>query len=497
MPGAQDIRVVYPIQDFDPKIGLAPITNNFAAGIDNFLSKGHAVNRITIIMMDGSPEGRHLGDFSITKSEFTALKSRSPDFFREMHSYVELDQGFSVELGLMQLAQSAKDVTIVREDIDQGVAISVSFKLERQKQNAWQKTPLDSIDMFEQLMANTVRTAFESDSKITRVLVRADIDEEDSRTDSTMIANYEMERDEFEAIIGRWDDLRYRIYDDINYTPIFLMDYATESTVLSMDFGRKTVVRLSYEPAYQSIGKTIGQLERDASEMIRYLFGKYSNVEEAELRFIAKVPAEKGKPTIDGVHEIVQDFLVVNAHKGVFTAMKTEGLTPQQVLYNFNTVWSAKALELSIRESLFQAKDYFRSIEFSAAHDEAIVVIDSCLLTNDMFYRPRVDAVQKQLAQGYKANLEDEVYRILEESAKKLIFDIHPPFLQSATFSLEAVFRDTTGHETEVRDLGGVTFGKEDIANYWFQTEDPSELEWVEEESDSLDIDNDEVLCQK
>ena len=101
------------------------------------------------------------------------------------------------------------------------------------------------------------------------------------------------------------------------------------------------------------------------------------------------------------------------------------------------------------------------------------------------------------IAQGYMgASVEDEVYNQMSIYAKKLIFDIHPPFLQTVEIQIERVFLDTTGNEIDVTPLGTLIFDKEDEANYWFQTEDPAELEWVIEIDEDLDIDDDEVLCQ-
>ncbi len=500
MPGQYDIGVAYPVQNFDPSEGTKQLSNNFAGIIDNFLSTPRDVRNIKIILLDGSNDGKQIGVFEISKDEFMLMKTKSASIYQGIGKYMKLEEQFQVEVNLLKYAQNAKDVKILRttDNSSNETMISVRFKLEKNTDSSgWQKTPMDDQKLFEELIANIVRTTFESDSAIKKVSIEADVTQKDDRwNQSTMIANYQIDRDEFDIILDKWDDLRYRIYDKINYTPIFLMDYVSDSTVLGMEFNKTTVANLYDEDDFESIDKTVAKVEKDAVTIIENLFDKYSLVNNIELHFKAKIPAEEGKVSPDGIHQIVPDFLVVKASRAAYGPLDIEKLTPEQILYNFDTTWSQKAPELKIRSDLFRKDDYFRKIEFNPAMDEADISIDSCLFLKDELIGPQVKAVIKQIKEGYDADLEEEIHDIIAEYSKKLIFNIHPPFLQSVTFNIERVYLDTTGNEIDVKELGSMTLLKQEEANYWFQTESPDELEWIIEDNDDLDIDNDEVLCQ-
>ncbi|MBN2458377.1 hypothetical protein JXB31_04580 [Candidatus Woesearchaeota archaeon] len=501
MPGQSDIEVLYPIQGIDPSLGTASITNAIASSLENYFKEERQVNNVKIIIRENTEQGRLIGTFEITKPELKKLQQGNPYIFDFMPRYLKLDEKFLVEINLMKYAKSAKDVTIERvfNETANKTTIEISFKLERGiTGNTAAQNPLDSISVFENLVANIVRTTFESDSNIDMVKLRADLAEPDSRwSQGTLLAEYGLGREKFSEIVEKWDNLRSMIYSEIEYAPIFLADYISESTVVSMDYNDTTTINLYNEERFESIDKSVARAEEDSAKIIKRMFDSYPELKRIDIVVKAKIPAKEGSPSPDGIHEIVHEFYKVSAGRSTYLGLDTEKLTDRQMLFNFEQTWDDKVSELEIITNLFASSSYYRGIVFGQGQSEATVTIDSCLFERDERLKQKISDVYEQISAGNTMFiLEDEIGEILREYSRKLVFDIHPPYLDKVTFGLERVFRDTTGNEADVKDLGSISFDREEDANYWFQTVDPNTLVWVEVDESTLDIANDEVLCQ-
>jgi hypothetical protein len=466
--------------------------------LDGFFKLPRTVDKVTIVVKDGAMDGPTIGTLAITQDQIKEIKKTQPMLYKELHRFFRLDDRYLMEMNLAGITKNLKDLMITRalNETTNLTTLQISFKLDPTKDARVRVTPLDSIALFEELIANVVKTAFESDANVYRVEIESDLLTFDPRwPDSARIASYSINRDEFATINEKWDNLRYKIYDEIDYAPIFLADFIADSTVVSMEYNESSVIYLFDEAAFKTIDTTVGAVEKDATTVISTLLDKYPLIQTVEVHMKAKVPAEEGRVSSDGIHEIIEDFLVVTADRATYGTLDKTKLSNQQFLFNFPVRWDRSAPDLKIRSDLFASKGYFRAIEFPAA-DEAVVTLDTCLFTVEPTFKGKITSTLIQIKDGRAVMLEDTVYGLLAGSARELIFDIHPPFLETITFNLQRVYRDTTGAETEVKDLGSVTWDKQPEANYWFQTVDPETLEWVQESSDSLDIADDEVLCQ-
>lgn len=494
--GTYNLEILYPVKDFDINVGITPIVNNFASVLENFYSTERNVENITIELRDGTVDGKKIGVFKISKREFIELKKQHPNVYKYIGKFMKLNEKLLVELNMRSFAKTAQDFKIERyyNETTNITTINVSFSIKRQE-NPLSSTPLTSISSFEDLITNVVKTTFETDSSIGEVIIEVDLANLDPRwNETTRVADFTITRDEFTQILEKWDNLKYKIYDKIHYTPIFFGDFISKSKIINMTYGDKISMNLYYEDDFENIDKTIAIVEEDASNLIVKMFKRYPSVQEIDLNFKVKVPAEEGEVSSDGIHFIENGFLIVHADRNTFESLNTEELNPKQIIYNFNPIYNDKANKLNIESNLFSKTNYFRKIDVSGT--DATIEIDSCLFLKDDFFGPRINAVKGIINQGLEANLEEEIRKITFEAAKKLIFELHPPYLETVTFDLKEVYRDTTGNEINVVDLGTISFEKEDKANYWFQTEDPSSLEWVIETDDNLDIDNSQILCQ-
>jgi len=468
--------------------------------VDIFLTKGYAVNTITIELYNNDI---YMGNILIETEEFLKIKASGLSIYSYVSRQLTLDQKIQVEMNIKSAAKSAKEIVIekIENTTTDETTIDIKFKLKSEPNLAyWQKAdhPLYSIDAFETLVSDLVKLTFEADESIDRVNVRSDADEMDARWNtSSMIGKFSMGRIEFEEIVDKWDDLRYIIYDEIEYSPIFLMDYKSQSTVTSLEFDDHTLIEAYYEDNFKSIDTTINLITKDCDEMISSIFDDYPDVTEVEIKFKAKVPAREGEISSDGIHSIVKDFVIINAQRDIYEQILTIELTPIQTMYNYEMIWQDRASELMIRDNMFTTPAYFREIEFSDGQSEVTLTIDSCLFEKDVNMKTYIAGVKKAVAKGNTdLSLEEEVYNQLFTHVRKLIFDFHPPFLDTVNIYIERVYLDTTGHEIDVTELGTLVFEKQEEAHYWFQTEHPDDLEWLIELEDELDIDDDEVLCQ-
>jgi len=495
--GMQNVKVNYQVEKFDTSTGTRILTNMFYNPVANTFKEMPNVDTIEIQIREKSTL---VGIFRINREELEQVQKAPGNAIDYFPKFLELDDKFMVEMNLKSIAQNAENVVIKRtfDEEDDSSIMNISFNLKRQQlTKSYQQNPLDDISIFENLIANIVKTTFETDEDISAVYVSADLSEYDPRWNSTKrIADFSMERPEFEEIVEKWDDLRYNIYDKIRYEPIFLADYKAQSTVVSMTFEDTADVQLYYDEEFKDIDTSMDIITTDAETLLEQFFNKY-DVKTVVLHFKVKVPAREDDVSSDGIHYIVDDFLVVTAYRNIYEGLDTEELAPIQTLYNFELEWNDRAPDMMIRANLFENSHNFRSIEFGSAQTEVTITLDSCIFLQDRQLRPKIQAVQRAISRDdYDKSLEDEVYDLMYESAKKLVFEIHPPFLETVTINLERVYRDTTGQEIDVKELGTITFDKEEEAMYWFQTENPQDLEWIIEADEDLDIDDDEVLCQ-
>jgi hypothetical protein len=498
-PGSFNVEVMYPVPNFDPSQGTKAYTNNYASKLQTFFNLDQNLDKVKIFMV--TAEGEKIGTLETSKQDFIDAARSGMDIYSYTSRNLELNRKFLVETRLTGISSEAQNIQIERgfNESRNTTALKVSFELKVDKYKPeWQKSATDDISLFENLVSSIVKTVFETDTDVDEVLVVAvKADEDDRWNQSSIIATYSMERGEFEEIVEKWDDLRYKIYDDIEYTPIYLMDYAATSNLVSMDYNKTTYISMYYDKDFETIDKTIDLITADAESMIVNIFENYELVNDIEIDFKVKVPAREGEISSDGIHSIIEDFVIIRAQRAVFDGLRTDELTPIQTIYNFDMEWHPRGPDLMIRSNLFQSSDFYRQIEFSSGMSEAEITLDSCIFQHDKYIKPRIAGIRRMIAQGSQySSLEDEIYNIIAEYAKKLIFDIHPPFLDTVTINIERVYLDTTGNEIDVTELGYVVFEKQDEANYWFQTEDPEDLEWIIELEDEIDIDDDEVLCQ-
>jgi len=498
MPGQLAAHVIYPYKDFNPASGTAFMSNFFARQLPAYFSSVQGVYNVEIEIREDTPNGKLIGTLRINRDEMGELNKNPGTINKMLQSYIELDSEYMVEMKLLTLAKNADKVKISREKgPDDENIIRIELVLDREKIENVPINVLQNHEMFEEMVASTVRTTFETDDNIDYVVLYISLNKEDPRWPGTEFANYTLDRESFEAIVAKWDDLRYKIFEDIVYEPIFLADFIAESTVTNFTGNDSMLINLYYDEKFKDIDDTVGLVTADAKNLIVRLFDSYPDTDEIELHFKAKVPAREGEVSSDGVHSIISDFLVVRADRYTYEDLQSDELTPMQFLYNFDMVWDDRGPDLVIRDNMWINTGYFRSIEFSDEQREAEIVLDSCLFTKDKMISGDIKTVRNAISRGnYDESVEDVVYNSLFDASRSLVFDHHPPFLETVTITIERVYRDTTGNEIDVTELGTVSFEKEADANYWFQTIDPDDLEWIFETEDSLDIDDDEVLCQ-
>jgi len=353
---------------------------------------------------------------------------------------------------------------------------------------------------FEDFTSRVIQRIFTEYSRVTELNIGLYSSEIDNRTSEniTLIANYSINRDEYNEINKNWDKLVIKIYDDIIYTPIFLMDFVAESEIEALEYGDSTTLYLYYPEAYEDFITTREVLYGDARNIIEYMFSKYDKVNTITVIFKAKIPATGA--SVDG-HQIIHDFVTISANSGDFDNLVAENLDNNQYMFNFDAVWHSSGLQLSISENLFESFDEytFREISFDNNNKDATIIIDSCHLLNSEIrdYNKIIDVYQKlQAEEETKTSLEEEVANAFYKVSRNTIYKIHPPFLETVVFGFERVHRDTTGNEIDVLDMGSISFEMQEGAFYWFQTLDSDELVWVEELDDDLDIDDDDDLCQ-
>jgi hypothetical protein len=497
-PGLSNIDVVYPYPNFNPQTSVDTMTNPIGNMMDGFFKTDRTVESVTITVRDTTVTGPVIGVFRITQPQFREAKKSNPVVYRALAPFFELDGSYLIQMNLNTVAKSAKDLSISRSvnETNNLTTVTVAFRLERKSDARVKNSPLDSINVFEELVSNIVKTTFETDQTIDDVVVSADVIGADERDNiSTHLADFKMSRPEFLVINERWDNLRYKIYDRISYAPLYLADYISLSAVLSIDYNDTTVIYLYDEDQFKNIDTTVAHVSTDIAALVKRFFASYPLIDSLEIHAKAKIPAVEGKVSPDGIHQIVEDFVVVSVDRSTFDTLEIDKLTNEQQLFNFETVWDRSVLDLKVRSDLFGAKTYFRSISFPQDND-AVIDLDSCVLVTDPLIKGKINMVIQQYKDGQMVSLEDEVYEVMGDTAKKLMYNIHPPYLESVTFNLMRVYRDTTGQEIEVKDLGSVTFVRQPDVNYWFQTLDPAEITWIEEGADSLDIADEEVLCQ-
>jgi len=500
-PGLNDIVATYPLKDFDVSRGTTSLTNGITGIVDVFLTKGYSVNTVKIDIYNNDV---YMGSILIEPEEFKKIKASGLSIYTYVKSQMKLDQKFQVEVNIKNYAGSAKDILVekINNATTNETIIDIKFKLKREPNLAdWQKKnhPLYHIKVFELLLSDLIKLTFESDEGIDRVRVRSDIDELDSRwNNSFLIGKYEMDRIAFEEIVEKWDDLRYNIFEDIEYSPIFLVDYIAVSNITAIEFGKNTVIDAYYIEKFKSIDVTMDLITTDIDNLIETIFNDYKEVEDITINFKAKVPAKEGDITSDGIHYIVKDFIVTKAQRDIYETIIFKELTPVQTMFNYDVTWHDRASELSIMDNMFTTPGYFRKIEFSDNQKDVSITMDSCIYERDALMKGYIQGVKRALVKDDNTvSLEDEIYTQTAEHIRKLIFDFHPPYIETVNFYIEMVYIDTTGHEIRVDELGTLVFEKQEEALYWFQTEHPDELEWIIEIEDNLDIDDDEVLCQQ
>ncbi len=472
--------------------------------IKNIYSSGVKINYITLRAVEQSqklvanPKGqlhlisqsndsvtREIAVVNITGDEFNALKETYEDPQYKIGEYITYHPFFLVELRLRTEKTGIKNL-IVGEVNDSGEAVT-----EIRYEPANVKTLGDKAGdklQFDENFANIIRYSFEAGPTISKIRLIAQTDYIDNRSseNTSTIAQFEETREDFEQIMDNWDSYRSRIIDQINYTPIFLLDMISDSTIENLELGPQTSVDAFYDRDYVRMTKTVDAIEQDAVNTIYALFDNYPYIDQVTLRYKAKLPADDTSISADGVHQIIHDAFVVTVSRSASKDVNRGKLSNKQILYNFHPKWDKKMMTQDIRANI--GSEYgtagiddanFRSIEMPS-DDEAVVDIDSCEIKDDYFRTIGKEICAKEC-----------VSQRLEKLGNRTMYQIHPPYLEKLTFKITSVYLDQSGHE-DTTDMGEMVFEKDPDTNYWLQTE--PDVKWYDL-SDDLSLDKDK-LCQ-
>jgi len=446
--------------------------------------------QLHIVSQSNDTFTREIAYINISRDEFEQLMELYEDPQFKIGEYVNYHPFFQVELKLKTQQVDIKNL-IVGEIVDNNTGEAITeIRYEPKNVNTLGTRDDDKIT-FEENFANIIRYSFEADPNIDRIRLIAQTDYIDNRSGipASTIASYESNREDFEAIMENWDNYRYRIYEQMDYTSIFLLDLLSSSTIQTLEFGEASSIEAFYDEEYNRITKTIDTIEEDAVELIYGLFGYFEEVETIKIDFKLKLPADDDSESADGVHQIIHDAMVLEVERIEAERVNTETLENKQILYNFNVQWDSenKIYEKNLAESLWEEiyrgtgvdLQNIRSIDIPN-EKEAIIEFNSCEFLEDCNKRKGKDTCG-----------EDCVYDRLITMGNKTIFQIHPPYLNTLTFKLSRVTLDLSGNE-EIEDFGEIVFEKDDNTNYWLQTEE--DIEWFEDD-DNLMIDCSD-MCQ-
>ncbi len=471
--------------------------------VRNIYASGAKVNYVTLKAVEQSqklvanPKGqlhlisqsndsmtREIAIVNITKEEFDTLKNTYEDPQYKIGDYITYHPFFLVELRLRTEKTGIKNL-IVGEVNDSGEDVT-EIRYEPSNVKTLGQKDGDKLG-FDENFANIIRYSFEAGPTIEKIRLIAQADYVDNRSteNTSTIAQYTETREDFEQIMDNWDSYRSRIIDHINYTPIFLLDMISESTIESLKLGPSTEVDAFYDKDYSKMTKTVDTIEQDAVDTIYALFDDYPYIQQVTLRYKAKLPAEEGSDSPDGTHQIIHDAYVVTVSRSAAQNVNRDKLSNKQVLYNFDQKWDQKMMIQDIRANI--GSEYGSGVEDSniisitmPSDDEAVVDLDSCEIKDD--YDKKVG----QESCGKKC-----VSDRLDKLGNRTMYQIHPPYLTKLTFKITSVYLDQSGHE-DTTDMGEMVFTKDPDTNYWLQT--ASDVRWYDLEND-LSLDKDK-LCQ-
>jgi len=431
---------------------------------------------------------REIAVANITKEEFDVLKETYEDPQYKMNEYITYHPFFLVELKLKTQKTGIKNL-IVGEVTDEELSEPITeIRYEPTNVKTLGDRSSDKLE-FEENFANIIRYSFEAGPTITsiRLIAQTDIIDTRSGENESTIDVYEATREEFEEIMDNWDNYRYKIFEQMDYTPIFLLDLISESRIEKLEFGPTTTIEGFYEKDYAKMTKTVDTLEADAIESLYTIFDYYPDTDEIIIRYKTKLPAEDDSESADGVHQIVHNAMMLTISRGNAFAVNREKLNNKQILYNFNPIWNQKMILKNIEANIGSEygskgieQKYFRSITMPS-DSEVIIEVDSCDFSDDYFRKKGDETCGDEC-------VEDRI----EKLGNRTMYKIHPPFLEEITFKVTSVFLDQAGQE-ETEDMGEMVFTKDDETNYWLQTSD--DVEWYDLEDD-LDLDPD-TICQK
>jgi hypothetical protein len=434
---------------------------------------------------------RELSTINITKEEFDELNELYEDPQFKMNEFLTYHPFFLVELKLKTQKVDIKNI-IVGELIDNETGNQLTeIRYEPKNVKTIGSREKDKIE-FEENFANIIRYSFEADETIEEIRLIAQKDYFDNRSgdSKSTIASYQSTRTEFEKIMDNWDNYRYKIYEDMEYTDIFLLDLVSTSKIIDFEFDKISKVNAYYDEEYKLVVRTIDTIEKDAVEIVFNLLNYYEDINQIDINFKTKLPAEENDESADGVHKIIHDAYTVSVSKGLANSINRDNLNNQQILYNFNQKWDNEMIKKNIAESIWVERfrgygvelENIREITINSI-DDVTVELDSCEIENAYNQKP---------IGGGEVCGEDCVYTKLINLGNKTMYQVHPPYVETITFIITKVTIDQTGNE-ETEEFGEIMIEKDPNTNYWFQTEE--DLEWFEVEDD-LDIDGDN-LCQK
>jgi hypothetical protein len=436
---------------------------------------------------------REIASINISKEEFDELAEMYEDPQYKISEYMTYHPFFLVELKLKTEKVDIKNIIVGEIKDNQTDFILTEIRYEPKNVKTLGNLEKDKLD-FEENFANIIRYSFEADKSINEIRLIAQTDYMDNRsgTPKSTIATYQASREDFEDIMDNWDNYRYKIYEQMKYTDIFLLDLVSNSKIIDLEFNKTTIINAYYDEEYKFITRSIDTIEKDTVEMIFGLFNYYDKINQIDINFKAKLPAEENDESADGVHKIIHDAYTVSVSKNLVDSINRDKLNNKQILYNFNQEWNNEMIKKNIAESIWIERYRGYGIELENIRDltinsvnEVTIEFDSCEIESAYNQKP---------VGGGEVCGEDCVYTKLENLANQMMYEIHPPYLETITFKITKVTLDQTGNE-ETLDYGEMLIEKDDSTNYWLQTEEDEDLEWFEIDDD-LDIDGDN-LCQK
>ncbi|MEM4267898.1 MAG: hypothetical protein QXK37_03615 [Candidatus Woesearchaeota archaeon] len=440
--------------------------------------------QLHIISQNNSSVTREVATISISMDELTRLKNTYDDPQNKMEDYVRYHPFFLTELKLRTNKAGINNM-MVSEGFDNQTNKTFSEIFYEPTNSMTFGDTKDDKKKFEDDFADIIRYSFESNPEIGRIRVVAQANKVDNRSYPTdTIATYEITREKFESIMNNWDDFRFTIYKEINYTPIFLLDLVSTSQIESMNHNKTVTINATLQ-GWTSIENSIKTVQEDAVKIIYEILHYDKNIDSIYIQFTGVIPVEESATylsdtsielTKDKTHQIIRKFFTVKASRDKAMSVNTEKLTPEQIIYNFEWYWDPRVEMYNLVSNMGIKKQNIREIKYIG--DKSLSVsVDVCQFTDSSGKAKR-----------------ESVNRSITTIANNTIFKVHPPYLEAIHFEVKKIILDQLGQE-EVSDVGSVIFEKDPLTKYWFQTVEAPE--WIKQKKITISLNENLTYCQR